>query len=102
MNSGPVAQFMPKASGFAWRSDAHIASTVCPASMVPIGSMVTDTMIGTWLPSSFHKLSKELGSQVPIIVSVTIEPMGTMLAGQTVEAMWACLPHAKQLALGMN
>jgi 5-methyltetrahydrofolate--homocysteine methyltransferase len=37
-----------------------------------------------------------------VIVSVTIEPMGTMLAGQTVEAMWASLRHAKPLAFGMN
>src|SRR5438477_1834519 len=51
---------------------------------------------------AIHKLSKELGSQVPIIVSVTIEPMGTMLAGQTVEAMWASLKYAKPLAFGMN
>src|SRR5947199_8652249 len=51
---------------------------------------------------AIHKLSKELGSQVPIIVSVTIEPMGTMLAGQTVEAMWASLRHAKPLSFGMN
>ena len=39
---------------------------------------------------------------MPVIVSVTIEPMGTMLAGQTVEAMWASLRHAKPLAFGMN
>src|SRR2546422_11359408 len=36
------------------------------------------------------------------VISVTIEPMGSMLAGQTVEAMWASLRHAKPLALGMN
>jgi len=51
---------------------------------------------------AIHKLSKEMGSEVPFIVSVTIEPMGTMLAGQTVEAMWASLRHAKPLAFGMN
>jgi len=51
---------------------------------------------------AIHKLSKEIGSELPFIVSVTIEPMGTMLAGQTVEAMWASLRHAKPLALGMN
>jgi 5-methyltetrahydrofolate--homocysteine methyltransferase len=48
------------------------------------------------------RLSQEIGSEVPVIVSVTIEPMGTMLAGQTVEAMWASLRHAKPLAFGMN
>src|SRR5579863_7249032 len=51
---------------------------------------------------AIEKLSKETGSQIPTIVSVTIEPMGTMLAGQTVEAMWASLRHAKPLAFGMN
>ncbi len=51
---------------------------------------------------AIQRLSKEVGVQVPVIVSVTIEPMGTMLAGQTVEAMWASLRHAKPLAFGMN
>jgi 5-methyltetrahydrofolate--homocysteine methyltransferase len=51
---------------------------------------------------AIQKLSKEIGMHVPVIVSVTIEPMGTMLAGQTVEAMWASLRHAKPLAFGMN
>jgi 5-methyltetrahydrofolate--homocysteine methyltransferase len=51
---------------------------------------------------AIQRLSKEIGMQVPVIVSVTIEPMGTMLAGQTVEAMWASLRHARPLAFGMN
>src|SRR5437762_3088691 len=49
-----------------------------------------------------RRLSKEIGSDVPFIISVTIEPMGTMLAGQTVEAMCSSLRHAKPLAFGMN
>src|SRR5258705_3301602 len=36
---------------------------------------------------AIHKLSNEIRSEMPFIGSVTIEPMGTMLAGQTVEAM---------------
>jgi 5-methyltetrahydrofolate--homocysteine methyltransferase len=51
---------------------------------------------------AIQQLSRELGVPVPFIVSVTIEPMGTMLAGQTIEAMWASLRHAKPLAFGMN
>jgi 5-methyltetrahydrofolate--homocysteine methyltransferase len=51
---------------------------------------------------AIQKLSKEIGAPVPFVVSVTIEPMGTMLAGQTVEAMWASLRHAHPLAFGMN
>ncbi len=49
-----------------------------------------------------QKLSREIGMRVPFLVSVTIEPMGSMLAGQTVEAMWASLRHAHPLAFGMN
>ena len=51
---------------------------------------------------AIQKFGKEIGMAVPFLVSVTIEPMGTMLAGQTVEAMWASLRHAHPLAFGMN
>src|SRR5258705_500934 len=51
---------------------------------------------------AIQKLSAEVGQQVPFIVSVTIEPMGSMLAGQTIEAMWASLRFAKQPTFGMN
>ena len=51
---------------------------------------------------AIQKLSKEIGMPIPFLISVTIEPMGTMLAGQTVEAMWASLRHAHPLAFGMN
>src|ERR1700738_2814043 len=51
---------------------------------------------------AIQRLSKEIGSEVPFIISVTIEPMGSMLAGQTIEAMWASLRFAKPLAFGMN
>jgi 5-methyltetrahydrofolate--homocysteine methyltransferase len=51
---------------------------------------------------AIHKLSQEIGAPIPYVVSVTIEPMGSMLAGQTVEAMWASLRHTHPLAFGMN
>ena len=51
---------------------------------------------------AIQNLSKEIGQQVPVIISVTIEAMGSMLAGQTIEAMWASLRFAKPLAFGMN
>ncbi len=49
-----------------------------------------------------QKLAREVGSAIPYVVSVTIEPMGSMLAGQTVEAMWASLRHTHPIAFGMN
>src|SRR5258707_3582575 len=43
-----------------------------------------------------------MGTEVDYIVWLPSEQRGTMLAGQTVEAMWASLRHAKPLAFGMN
>jgi 5-methyltetrahydrofolate--homocysteine methyltransferase len=51
---------------------------------------------------AIQQLSKEIGHSIPTIISVTIEAMGSMLAGQTIEAMWASLRFAKPLAFGMN
>ncbi|MBI5211461.1 MAG: methionine synthase [Elusimicrobia bacterium] len=45
---------------------------------------------------------KRLGRGVPVVVSASIEPSGTMLAGQTVEALYASLAHRELFALGMN
>ncbi|HKW34978.1 MAG TPA: methionine synthase [Candidatus Acidoferrum sp.] len=51
---------------------------------------------------AIRQLSREIGAEIPLIISVTIEQMGTMLAGQTIDAMWASLKYAKPLAFGMN
>ena len=48
------------------------------------------------------RLSRELGYKVPLIVSGTIEAMGTMLAGQTADAFWVSISHADLLAVGLN
>ncbi|MDA5108480.1 methionine synthase [Brevibacillus thermoruber] len=44
----------------------------------------------------------ELGREVPVMVSGTIEPMGTTLAGQTVEAFYVSLEHLKPITIGLN
>ena len=36
------------------------------------------------------------------MISVTIEAMGTMLAGQGIEALWASLDHIDLISLGLN
>ena len=46
--------------------------------------------------------NSELGTTVPVAVSVTIEPMGTMLAGQGVEALYASIMHRDLLYVGLN
>ncbi|MBM3861564.1 MAG: methionine synthase [Verrucomicrobia bacterium] len=45
---------------------------------------------------------EQVGVKIPVIVSVTIEPMGTMLAGQTADALVASLQHVELLAIGLN
>jgi 5-methyltetrahydrofolate--homocysteine methyltransferase len=42
------------------------------------------------------------GVKLPVAVSGTIEPMGTMLAGQSVEALCTSLEHVDLLYLGLN
>ncbi|HEU5250288.1 MAG TPA: homocysteine S-methyltransferase family protein, partial [Thermoanaerobaculia bacterium] len=44
----------------------------------------------------------EVGWRVPVMVSATIEAMGTMLAGQTIEAFYASVAHAPLLSVGIN
>ncbi len=44
----------------------------------------------------------DLGLVLPVMVSATIEQTGTMLAGQSTEALAASLMHADLLSLGLN
>ncbi len=51
---------------------------------------------------AIQDLSREIGAPIPLMISVTIEAMGTMLAGQGIEALWASLDHVELLSLGLN
>lgn len=42
------------------------------------------------------------GKEIPILLSGTIEPMGTTLAGQTIESFYLSLEHLKPLVVGLN
>lgn len=48
------------------------------------------------------RLFVEAGCEIPVAVSGTIEPMGTMLGGQSVEALVASLWNRELLYLGLN
>lgn len=43
-----------------------------------------------------------LQSEVPVMISGTIEPMGTTLAGQTIEAFYIAVEHLHPLTVGLN
>jgi len=44
----------------------------------------------------------ELNRRVPVLVSGTIEPMGTTLAGQNIEAFFLSIEHLQPLGVGLN
>ncbi len=49
-----------------------------------------------------EKAFQKLNRRIPIAISVTIEAMGTMLAGQGVEALLASVMHLDLLYIGLN
>ena len=49
-----------------------------------------------------ERLRQELGLRIPVMLSATIEPMGSMLAGQTADAFWASVSHADLISVGLN
>ena len=49
-----------------------------------------------------HRAFAELGRVVPVAVQGTIEPMGTLLAGQDAEAFYTSLAHRDLLWVGFN
>ncbi len=49
-----------------------------------------------------ERLRQELGVRIPIMLSATIEPMGSMLAGQGADAFWTSVSHADLISVGLN
>ena len=51
---------------------------------------------------AIHKLGPSTAITIPAMVSGTIEPMGTMLAGQTADAFYASVPTPNCFRSGLN
>jgi len=51
---------------------------------------------------AIERLKRERGWSIPVMVSGTIETLGTMLAGQTADAFCASIMHADLLSIGLN
>lgn len=49
-----------------------------------------------------RKAFEELKTEIPLMISGTIEPMGTMLAGQNIEAFYISIQHLNPLSIGLN
>ncbi len=54
------------------------------------------TMLG------IERAYKVAGTTIPIMISVTIEAMGTMLGGQSIEALYTSIAHFQPLSIGLN
>lgn len=58
------------------------------------------------LKASIHAIEdffEEVGYRIPVIISITItDKSGRTLSGQTVEACWNSIRHAKPLCVGLN
>lgn len=51
---------------------------------------------------AIDRLGREMHYPIPVMVSGTIEAMGTMLAGQTADAFYISVAHAQLLSIGLN
>ena len=51
---------------------------------------------------AIQRLRQENGRQIPVMVSGTIEPNGTMLAGQAADALVSSISHADLFSIGLN
>ncbi|MFF2479462.1 methionine synthase [Paenibacillus sp. NPDC058071] len=49
-----------------------------------------------------RKAFETTGRELPIMISGTIEPMGTTLAGQNIESFYISLEHLKPISVGLN
>src|SRR5262245_10321314 len=63
---------------------------------------VQDTLNVKAAAIGVNRAMTEADLELPLMVSGTIEPMGTMLAGQGVDALYASLEHLGLFSIGLN
>ena len=64
---------------------------------------ITDTMNCKAALSAIAQVERERSLQVPLIISVTIvDKSGRTLSGQTIDAFWYSVAHARPIAVGIN
>jgi 5-methyltetrahydrofolate--homocysteine methyltransferase len=64
---------------------------------------VFDTLNAKAAVFAVLELQDELGEEIPLMISGTItDASGRTLSGQTTEAFWVSLSHAKPLSIGLN
>jgi 5-methyltetrahydrofolate--homocysteine methyltransferase len=51
---------------------------------------------------AIRRAFNDTGKELPVMISGTIEPMGTTLAGQSIEAFYISIEHINPLSVGLN
>src|SRR3989441_6632252 len=68
-----------------------------------LAETIFDTINGKAALYAFEKYFLETGHRVPLMASVTItDNSGRTLSGQTIEAFWNSVSHARLLSVGIN
>src|SRR6185436_14807870 len=98
----------PAARGVSWE-ELETAYRDAAAGLVEGGAdlllveTIFDTLNAKAAIFALESLFNELGERVPLIISGTIvDASGRTLSGQTVEAFWHSIRHAKPLIVGLN
>ena len=64
---------------------------------------VFDTLNAKAAVHATHRVSENLGRELPIMLSMTITDLsGRNLSGHSIEAFWASIRHARPLSVGLN
>ena len=64
---------------------------------------IFDTLNAKAAVFALHNLFEDIGFELPIMLSVTItDQSGRTLSGQTAEAFWYAVRHAKPMSVGVN
>ena len=98
----------PAARGVTW-DELAVAYREAAAGLVEGGAdlllieTIFDTLNAKAAIFAMESLFDELGERVPLIISGTIvDASGRTLSGQTVEAFWHSIRHARPLIVGLN
>jgi 5-methyltetrahydrofolate--homocysteine methyltransferase len=82
---------------------ARLARDAADAASTADKPRFFDTLNAKAAIYAVHDLFDDLGFSVPIMLSVTItDQSGRTLSGQTAEAFWNAVRHAKPLSVGVN
>ena len=64
---------------------------------------VFDTLNAKAAIFAIERLRRETGCEIPLMISVTVsQKAGRTLSGQTIEAFWTSIRHARPLSVGIN